>query len=61
MGRIGRLPKSNSRISDRCSYCSVPFFREPDNPYDKRAIVIKNASGMKIGYVPKEDNAELAR
>lgn len=39
----------------------LEFFREPDNPYDKAAIVIKNADGVKIGYVPKQDNVIFAR
>jgi len=39
----------------------LDFFREPDNPYDKKAIVIKNADGVKIGYVPKADNVVFAR
>ena len=39
----------------------LDFFREPDNPHDSRAIVIKNASGVKIGYVPKIDNAVFSR
>lgn len=37
------------------------FFRELDNPYDKAAIVIKNVDGVKIGYVPKQDNVIFAR
>lgn len=39
----------------------LDFFREPDNPYDSRAIVIRNSDGVKIGYVPKEDNAVFSR
>lgn len=39
----------------------LDFFREPENPHDKRAIVIKNAGGVKIGYVPKADNVIFAR
>lgn len=39
----------------------LDFFREPDNPYDAQAIVIKNADGVKIGYVPKRDNVIFAR
>ena len=39
----------------------LDFFREPDNPYDKRAIVIKNTNGVKIGYVPKADNMIFSR
>ena len=37
------------------------FFREPDNAYDSLAILIKNSDGVKIGYVPRKDNAVLAR
>ena len=39
----------------------LDFFREPDNPYDSKAIVIKNANGIKIGYVPRADNVIFAR
>jgi hypothetical protein len=39
----------------------LDFFREPDNPHDKQAIVIKNADGVKIGYVPKADNVIFSR
>ena len=37
------------------------FFREPDNPYDEKAIVIKNTDGVKLGYVPKKDNVVFSR
>ncbi|MDI9369342.1 MAG: restriction endonuclease [Synergistaceae bacterium] len=37
------------------------FFREPDNPHDSRAIVVRNSDGVKIGYVPKADNAVFSR
>ncbi len=39
----------------------LQFFREPNNPYDEQAIVIRNNDGVKIGYVPKNDNAVFAR
>lgn len=39
----------------------LDFFREPDNPYDNQAIMIKSASGVRIGYVPKQDNVIFAR
>jgi len=39
----------------------LDFFREPDNRHDDRAIVIKNADGVKIGYVPKADNVIFSR
>ena len=44
------------KIDDR-----LDFFREPDNKYDKKAIVIKNKDGIKIGYVPKDDNVIFSR
>jgi len=39
----------------------LDFFREPNNKYDKKAIVIKNKDGVKIGYVPREDNVIFSR
>ena len=39
----------------------LEFFREPDNQHDKQAIVIKTVDGVKIGYVPRQDNAIFAR
>ena len=39
----------------------LDFFREPDNHYEPKAIVIKNTDGVKIGYVPKEDNIIFSR
>ncbi len=39
----------------------LEFFREPDNHYDKLAIVIKTIDGVKIGYVPRQDNVIFAR
>lgn len=39
----------------------LDFFREPDNKHDPKAIVIKNTDGVKIGYVPREDNIIFSR
>ena len=39
----------------------LDFFREADNPYDKRPIVIRNTDGVKIGYVPRADNVVFSR
>ena len=39
----------------------LEFFREPDNPYDSKAIVIKTVNGVKVGYVPKADNLIFSR
>lgn len=43
-------------INDR-----LDFFRESDNEYDPKAIVIKTVNGVKIGYVPKDDNLIFSR
>ncbi|MGV2876271.1 HIRAN domain-containing protein [Macrococcus capreoli] len=37
------------------------FYREPDNPYDSKAIVIKNLNDVKLGYIPKVDNIIFSR
>ncbi len=37
------------------------FFREPHNPHDDKAIAIRHADGVKIGYVPKRDNLIFSR
>lgn len=34
--------------------------REPDNPYDARAIRV-DWRGQKLGYVPRRENADIAR
>lgn len=39
----------------------LDFFREPNNKYDERAIVIKTTHGTKIGYVPRKDNIVFSR
>ena len=39
----------------------LSFFREPDNPHDKEAIVVKTDAGVKIGYIPRKDNVVFAR
>lgn len=46
----------NLNIDDK-----LDFFREPDNRYDREAIMIKTVNGVKIGYVPKHDNVIFAR
>jgi hypothetical protein len=37
------------------------FFREPDNPFDENAIVIRTEDGAKTGYVPRADNVVFSR
>ena len=62
-----RLPYTAALASQRAFFVKVlhPFTkernREPNNPYDKQAIVIKTGNGVKIGYVPKQDNIVFSR
>ena len=39
----------------------VSFFREPNNKFDDRAIVVKDKEGNKLGYVPRVNNEILSR
>ena len=39
---------------------SLELVREPDNPYDANAIAV-HWRGRRVGYVPREANAEVAR
>lgn len=48
--------ESHLNVDDR-----LAFYREPDNHYDPQAIVIKTSEGVKIGYVPRQDNVIFAR
>lgn len=44
------------RVGDR-----LTLYRIPDNPSDPNAIKIFNRDGLKLGYVPRQDNPILAR
>ncbi len=39
----------------------LAFYREADNQFDAKAIVIKNENAVKIGYVPRKDNVVFSR
>lgn len=39
----------------------VQFFREPNNKYDSKAIVVKDKDGNKLGYIPRDKNEILSR
>jgi hypothetical protein len=39
----------------------LEFFREPDNPHDPLAIVVKDGDGNKLGYIPQNKNDILSR
>lgn len=45
---------SDIRLGDR-----LELVREPDNPYDANAVRVE-WRGMKLGYVPRRQNAALA-
>lgn len=49
-------------LNDKINFeTELNFFREIDNPYDNKAIMIKLKTGEKIGYVPKADNVVFSR
>jgi hypothetical protein len=39
----------------------LDFFREPGNPHDPLAIVVKDGDGRKLGYIPQNKNEILSR
>ena len=39
---------------------ALVLVREPDNPYDANAIRV-DWRGYKLGYVPRQENADIAR
>jgi HIRAN domain len=39
---------------------ALTLIREPDNPFDANAVRVE-WQGQKIGYVPRRDNADVAR
>lgn len=39
----------------------VKFYREPNNKYDSKAIVVKDKDGNKLGYIPRDKNEILSR
>jgi hypothetical protein len=39
----------------------INFYREPNNPHDNRAIVVKDKNDNKLGYVPRDKNEMLSR
>lgn len=39
---------------------ALVLVREPDNPYDAKAIRVE-WRGQKLGYVPRRENADIAR
>lgn len=49
------------RVADRLvAGTGLVLQREPGNPHDPRAIAVFTADAVKLGYVPRIDNAALA-
>ncbi len=40
---------------------AIQLRREPTNQYDPNAVLVLNAEGVKVGYIKKSQNAELAK
>ncbi|MBW8371921.1 MAG: HIRAN domain-containing protein [Thiobacillus sp.] len=51
----GKALWSQMRVGD-----ALTLAREPDNPHDARAVRVE-WRGHKIGYVPRRENADVAR
>ena len=51
----GKVVWSEMKVGD-----PLTLVREPDNPYDPNAVRVE-WGGEKLGYVPRADNADLAR
>lgn len=48
-------------ISTLAVGATVTLRREPDNPYDRRAIEVFDSEGRKLGYIARMDNCAVAR
>lgn len=51
----GKVVWSELRVGD-----ALTLTREPDNPHDARAVRV-DWRGHKLGYVPRRENADVAR
>ena len=51
-----------AKVADRLSEGQpLRLRRQPDNPHDKLAIEVLTEDGVKLGYIPRHENAILAR
>lgn len=39
----------------------VTLRAEPDNPYDRNAVAVFNAEGVKLGHVPRQEAPAVAK
>ena len=49
---LGRMPSAGKE--------NLYLVRQPDNPYDRNAVLLHRADGKDIGYLPEAIAAEIA-
>ena len=57
----GTTHLEDKSVLDAIQVGDVLSLRREDNKYDSNAILILNADGKKLGYVPEKDNIIFAR
>ncbi len=57
----GTTHLEDKSVLDSIQVGDVLTLRREDNKYDSNAILILNADGKKLGYVPEKDNIIFAR
>ena len=57
----GTTHLEDKSVLDAIQVGDVLTLRREDNKYDSNAILILNADGKKLGYVPEKDNIIFAR
>jgi len=50
------LGGSDELVEDLKPGCRISFVAEPDNQYDKNAVMALDGKGRKIGYIPRHEN-----
>ena len=57
---VRRVEEIVGRIQALSEGDRLLLVREPENPYDERAILVQNLEGEKLGYIPRRKNEVLA-
>ena len=50
------LGGSDELVADLKPGSRISFVAEPDNPYDKNAVMALDGKGRKLGYIPRHEN-----
>lgn len=64
---VTNTPVAGSKYSDKDTVQSVKegdivtFLPEPENTYDKNAVLVLDKEGRKLGYLPKRVNKKLLK